>query len=151
MKLILQNLKHDSIVQLLHYFIEDHRAYLVLEYIEGETLQELVDRFTPLPLSEICRFAISLSGVLAYLHGRQPSVVHGDFAPDNVMVTKEGRVKLIDFMVACEADPESNTHSTLAGKPNFMAPAQYRGYCSTQSDIYSLGGTISLPEIIQNR
>ncbi len=139
---ILHGLKHESIVRLIHHFIEDHRAYLVLEYVDGGTLQSLVEKKAPLSMTEIVEYALSLCDVLSYLQAKQPPVVHGDFTPDNIMVTKDGRVKLIDFMVACEVDPESKGNSTLAGKPSYMAPEQFRGCRSVQSDIYAFGATL---------
>src|SRR5581483_5192636 len=79
--------------------------------------------------------------ILAYLHGLEPPVVHRDFTPDNLMITDDGTLKLLDFNVAMSAD-NAATSSTAVGKHAYMAPEQFRGLPEPKSDIYSLGATL---------
>ena len=136
----LSTLNHPGIVRLLDHFVEDHRAYLVLDFIEGETLRNLVKMQGPQPESLAAAVCVSICDLCIYLHNQTPPVVHRDLAPDNLILTPEGEVKLIDFSVAQHF--EADRTKTVCGKHNYMAPEQFKGMPSTQSDLYSLGGTI---------
>ncbi|MDZ4834117.1 MAG: protein kinase [Candidatus Melainabacteria bacterium] len=141
---MLAKLDHPSIVKLIDYFVDDHRAYLVLEYIDGDNLQQLVEKKGPVQDSEACHYAKALVEILSYLHSQSPPVVHRDFTPDNLIASKDGTIKLIDFMVAQQSDmvQQQSASSTVVGKHAYMAPEQFRGQNRTQSDIYALGGTL---------
>ncbi len=135
----LKDLDHPQIVRLLNYFIEDHRAYLVLEHIEGHTLRNLVETQGPL-LEEVVRtLAAQMCEILAYLHNLEPLLIHRDFTPDNLILGTNGILKLIDFDVA-RRDAASKT--TVVGKHSFIPPEQFRGRPSSQSDIYAMGATL---------
>jgi len=142
---MLTSLNHPAIVKLNDYFVDDHRAYLVLEYIDGDNLQRHVEKNGPLSSEQACRFANQMIDILSYLHGQAPPVVHRDFTPDNLIVSSDGTIKLIDFMVAQQADasqPASTTVGTVVGKHAYMAPEQFRGQNRTGSDIYAFGCTL---------
>lgn len=140
---MLSGLDHTSIVKLIDYFLDDHRAYLVLEYIDGDNLQQYVQKNGRLPDARALEYANALVDILSYLHNQSPPVVHRDFTPDNLIVAKTGEVKLIDFMVAQQSDPqEESTDTTVAGKTAYMAPEQFRGQNRPQSDIYAFGATL---------
>ncbi|MBP6746826.1 serine/threonine protein kinase, partial [bacterium] len=139
---LLKSLDHPKIVKLHDYFIEEHRAFLMLEYIEGTTLQEKVQLHGAIAEAEVLKLANQMLDILDYLHSRTPPVVHRDFTPDNLMVNDEGEVKLIDFDVALEADETVKSKVTIVGKQNFLPPEQFRGHPCPQSDIYALGATL---------
>jgi tRNA A-37 threonylcarbamoyl transferase component Bud32 len=132
----LETVKHPQIVEFLGSFIEDHRAYLVLAYIEGQTLRDLVFASGTLPESEVIKLALQMCVILKVLHEREPALVHRDFTPDNMLIDKNGKMVLIDFAVAIEHEHGS---SEAAGKVAYMAPEQLRGISTSQTDIYSLG------------
>ncbi len=138
---MLAKLDHRSIVKLIDFFLDDHRAYLVLEYIDGATLQQTVAEHGPLGDAMALEYANVCIEILAYLHNQSPPIVHRDFTPDNIMVTKDGTLKLIDFMVAQQTD-DASTSSTIVGKHSYMAPEQFRGRNTPQSDIYAFGCTL---------
>lgn len=138
--LLLCSLDHPGIVKLLDNFVEDHRAYLVLEHIPGQTLRRQVQERGPFDVERTLQFANEICELLNYLHGQSPPIVHRDLTPDNLMLTDDGHVKLLDFNVAQQL--ESNTTKTVVGKHNYMAPEQFRGKPTTQSDLYSLGCTL---------
>ena len=138
--LLLSSLHHPGVLRLLDNFVEDHRAYLVLEYIEGTTLRQAVQSDSPFDALRAASTTISICDILAHLHGQSPPVVHCDLAPDNLMITKNGKVVLLDFNVAQQL--ESTTTKTVVGKHNYMAPEQFKGKPCTQSDLYSLGCTL---------
>lgn len=137
---LLSNLDCDHIVKLLDYFIEDHRGYLVMEYIDGDSLVGLISKSGALPESKVLELSIQMCATLSYLHGLSPPVVHRDFTPDNLILTSDGSLKLIDFNVAQEA--KFTTTATVVGKHAYLPPEQFRGKPCPQSDIYALGGTL---------
>ncbi len=139
---ILNRLDNPGIVKLLDFFIDDHRAYHVLEYIDGVTLKSIVETQGPVSGEEAIAFTDSLCDILSHLHNQSPPIVHGDFTPDNLILTSGGKLKLIDFMVARQQSEISNTSMSIVGKHSYMAPEQFRGQLSTLCDIYALGCTM---------
>ncbi len=137
---LLNRLRHPQIVSLNEAFIEGPRGYLVLEYIEGDSLRKVVRKDGALPESEVLDLAIQMADILQYLHTLKPAVIHRDFTPDNLMLGNECRVKLIDFNVAREV--ESTRTATVVGKHAYLPPEQFRGDACTQSDIYAFGATL---------
>lgn len=137
---LLKTLSHEQIVKILDFFVEDHRAYLVLEYIEGPSLKKLVESEGRLPEDKAINFGIQICEILNYLHAQQPPVVHRDLTPDNLIVTRDGVLKLIDFNVAQQL--ESTSTRTIVGKHCYIPPEQFRGKASSQSDLYAAGATM---------
>jgi tRNA A-37 threonylcarbamoyl transferase component Bud32 len=137
---LLTKLDCDNIVKLLDYFIEDHRGYLAMEFISGNSLVKLVSSKGALPESQVIELAEQMCSTLSYLHGLSPPVVHRDFTPDNLILTEQGCLKLIDFNVAQEA--KFTTTATVVGKHAYLPPEQFRGKPCPPSDIYALGGTL---------
>ncbi|MBP6743722.1 serine/threonine protein kinase [bacterium] len=137
---ILAKLKHPGVVKLLDCFEEDHRGYLVLEFVEGTPIHDLVSRKGPLNEAEVREIAISICQVMTYLHSFSPAIIHGDLTPENLILRKDGTVCLIDFTIAHYYAKERKLK--VCGKDGYVAPEQYAGYDSPQSDIYSIGCTL---------
>ena len=137
---ILSGLNHEQVVKLYDCFIEDHRGYMVLEYILGQSLSELVKEKGPLSEIEAANCGLSILNILDYIHGQSSPIIHRDLSPDNFMITDERSIKLLDFTVA----QESNVQRTAAvvGKQSYISPEQFRGSPVIQSDIYSFGCTL---------
>lgn len=138
---ILRQLEHPQIVKLLDFFVEDHRAYLVLELIDGSSLRQIVERNGRLTEEQVRGLASQMGDLLKYLHSCSPPVVHRDFTPDNLILGKDGVLKLIDFNVAQE-EAEATTTGTVVGKHAYLPPEQFRGMPGPQSDIYAFGATL---------
>ncbi len=138
---ILKSIDHNQIVKLIDFFVEDHRAYLVLEHIEGSTLAKLVAENGPFSEELVRELAKQMCTILSYLHRMEPPVVHRDFTPENLILGSDGLLKLIDFNVARQL--ESSTTGSVVGKPAYLPPEQFRGQSVCQSDIYSMGATLS--------
>lgn len=138
--ILLEKLHHPQIVALSEHFIEDGKAYLILEYIQGKTLRQVVDDVGPLPLSEVIKVGIQMCDILDYLHSQDSAVIHCDFAPDNLIMAPGGTVKLVDFDVARVVD--SRTYTFIAGRPSYTPPEQFRGAPTTQSDLFALGAIL---------
>jgi serine/threonine protein kinase/Tfp pilus assembly protein PilF len=138
---ILKHLNHDQVVKLQDFFVEDHRAYLVLEHIDGKSLREIVAKEGPLSEERVRELSRQMCAILSYLHSQEPKVVHRDFTPENLILRNDGILKLIDFNVARQV--ESNATGSVVGKPAYLPPEQFRGQPVSQSDIYGMGATLS--------
>jgi hypothetical protein len=138
----LGNLNHTNLATLHTLLIENGRPWMVMEFIEGETLAQLVQRRGPIPSEEaISLFQQALSGI-GYAH--RMGILHRDIKPGNIMLNREGVVKVMDCGIAkaLSARGVARTGAYL-GNPLYMSPEQFlnRGLDS-RSDIYSLGVTL---------
>jgi serine/threonine protein kinase len=134
---IVGQLSHPAIVNLFDVGIEETGiAYLVMEYINGRTLQQLLAE-SPVPWPRACAWAADLAHALSRAH--QAGIIHGDVKPANVMVTEDGHVKLSDFGIARFATQVSGS-GRIMGTPAYLAPEQILGEPhSSRSDLFSLG------------
>lgn len=137
---ILKQMDSPNVVKLIDFFVEDHRAYLVLEHIDGMSLRELVEKDGAMPESRVKELAMQMCSILSYLHSLSPPVVHRHFTPDNLILQKDGTLKLIDFNVAQQV--EATVTGTVVGKHAYLPPEQFRGMPTHQSDIYACGATL---------
>jgi serine/threonine protein kinase len=136
---LLAGLQETHIPRIFDSFNERNCHCLVMEYIDGETLEEILARSSNgrLPESKVIDIALEVLQTLEYLHGLNPPVIYRDLKPSNVMVTKDGSVKLIDFGIARYFQPAKT--ATMIGTQGYAAPEQYKGKAEPCSDIYSLG------------
>jgi tRNA A-37 threonylcarbamoyl transferase component Bud32 len=137
---MLRRLDNPRVVRLLEFFVEDHRGYLVLELIDGYSLKKVVDDDGRMTETRVKELALQMCEILAYLHSLTPPVVHRDFTPDNLILGKDGILKLVDFNVAQQSD--STSTGTVVGKHSYISPEQFRGKPNPQSDIYAMGATL---------
>ena len=116
--------------------------YIVMEYVEGESLRDRLRREGPLPLAEALRITTETAEALEAAH--QAGVVHRDIKPANILLGWDGRVKVTDFGIARAASAPSQTEtSALLGSVHYVSPEQARGETvGPQGDIYSLGATL---------
>ncbi|HVB73943.1 MAG TPA: serine/threonine-protein kinase [Ktedonobacteraceae bacterium] len=141
---ILSRLNHPNLPAFTDFFTEDARHFLVMEFIDGSTLEELLERNGG-PFSErrVLGWARQLCDVLEYLHSQQPPVIFRDMKPGNVMLSRTGRIKLIDFGIARLFRNSGAQDTQLLGTPGFAPPEQYGGaQTDERSDIYSLAMTL---------
>lgn len=137
---MLMRLTHPQIARVFDHFQENGRDYLLLEYIPGITLREYVRRNGKQDESKVVNWAKQIAGILAYLHEQDPPIIHRDVTPDNLIITPEGKVIMIDFGAANQF--LGSATGTIIGKQFYIAPEQFRGKAEPASDIYSLGGTL---------
>ncbi len=142
---LLADLLHPNLPRIYDHFSENDRSYLVMDFIEGQTLEEHLEQIGggPLPVDQVVKWAEQLCDVLNYLHTHQPPIVFRDLKPANVMISESGHIFLIDFGIARIFKP-GKLHDTVAlGSPGYAAPEQYGKAQSTpRSDIYSLGALL---------
>jgi len=137
---LLKRLDHNRVVKLSDCFVEDHRGYLVLERIYGNSLRQIVLANGPYAEERVLELLDQMLDVLSYLHSQVPPVVHRDFAPDNMILGKDGVLKLVDFNVAQQI--ENSVVGTIVGKQSYVPPEQLRGMATPASDIYALGASL---------
>lgn len=135
--------KHEHVVQ-IHAVEEDPIPYLVMEFVEGQTLQELMSVIGPLSADEVVRLGRQIA--LGLLAAHQQKLVHRDIKPANLLLEAgvESRIKLTDFGLARTTDAASQTQSgVFAGTPMYMSPEQVRGdSLDHRSDLFSLGSVL---------
>jgi serine/threonine protein kinase/DNA polymerase III delta prime subunit len=143
---LLARLQHANLPRVIDHFSEDGRHYLVMEYLEGRTLQEQIEkrRNRPFREKEVVEWATQICGALEYLHSQKPPVIYRDLKPGNIIVEQDGTVKLIDFGIARYFDPTKKTDTLKMGTTGYAPPEQYQGggRTDTRSDIYALGATL---------
>ena len=140
----LSQLRHPNLPDISDFFEEEGQLYLVMEYVDGENLAEHVRRRGALDEREAFRIGRTLLGILAYLHQHQPPIIFRDLKPENVMITRTGRVKLIDFGLARRFAPDKRADTLPSGSVGYAAPEQWEdsGQTDARSDIYAWGATL---------
>jgi serine/threonine protein kinase len=138
---MLAQLSNEHIPRVFDRFSEQNRHYLVMEFIDGITLeQKLNEAGGKLPEQQVVEIALQICDTLQYLHNLEPPVIYRDLKPSNVMLAIYGQVKLIDFGIARLFQPQSN--ATMIGTQGYAPPEQYRGKAEFRSDLYALGATM---------
>lgn len=143
--LLLAPLNHQCLPRIYDHFTELGRSYLVMDFIQGKTLETLMEEAVParLPVRQVVEMAITLSDVLDYLHTRQPPIIFRDLKPANIMLTPRGHVYLIDFGIARLFKFGQKKDTTALGSPGYAAPEQHgKGQSVPLTDIYGLGATL---------
>lgn len=144
---LLANLRHPVLPRVIDHFVASEGQFLVMEYIEGDDLAEMVRRRgAPFPIGEVLGWADRLLDALDYLHTRQPPVLHRDVKPANIKLTGDGDLYLLDFGLAKGATGrmESTTAVSVVGfTPQYAPPEQVTsGGTDARSDLYSLAATL---------
>ena len=143
--LLLAALMHPNLPRIYDHFSESGRWYLVMDFIEGETLETYLSRHADrtLPVPEALAIGIQLCTVLDYLHTRRPPIIFRDLKPSNVLRTAGEQLYLIDFGIARNFKPGQAKDTMAFGSPGYAAPEQYgRAQTTPAADIYSLGAML---------
>jgi serine/threonine protein kinase len=145
---LLANLRHPALPKVMDYFSEEEGDFLVMEFIPGNDLAELMSlRGHPFPQSQVLHWAYDLLRVLEYLHGQEPPILHRDIKPSNLKLTKQDEIFLLDFGLAKGSAgqmPTLVTSRSVRGYTPVYAPLeQILGQgTDRRSDIYSVGATL---------
>lgn len=143
--MLMNGLKHVNLPRMYDHFTDSEHWYIVLEYIEGETLEEYLKHKKEgrLPVNEVLNIGITLCTVLDYLHNQKVPIIFRDVKPANIMRTSRGRLYLIDFGIARQYKTGQKKDTGVLGSPGYAPPEQYGiAQTNSQSDIYSLGATL---------
>ena len=138
-------LSHPNLIQVYDAGEQDGMHYFAMEYIEGESLSDKVEREGPLPEQTAVAIAMCIAAALNHAWTRA-KLIHRDIKPQNIMLTPDGMVKVCDLGLAKIAGEDSSltVSGTMMGTPHFISPEQARGDSDidTRADIYSLGGSL---------
>ncbi len=139
---ILATLRHQSIPRIYDYHTHNDRAYLVMEYVNGRDLDDiLAETTTFFPEEQILNWAVELCDVLQYLHEHKPEpIIFRDMKPSNIMINQQNHIVLVDFGIAKVF--ESGTKNTMVGTQGYSPPDQYRGEATPAVDLYALGASL---------
>jgi serine/threonine protein kinase len=142
---LLGSLHHPNLPTIYDGFSEDGRSFLVMEFIDGKTLLQMLKDTgnRPLPVAYVLDYAIQLCDVLMYLHSHTPPIIFRDLKPTNVMVKGDGHVMLIDFGIARFFKEGQAQDTVFLGSPGYAPPEQHgTSQTNPRSDLYSLGATL---------
>jgi formylglycine-generating enzyme required for sulfatase activity len=141
---VLARLNHPNLARVWDHFRVGDNAYLIMDYIDGQTLQEIMEQTSGfLPEAAVLRWAGQLCDVLDYLHQQHPPVIFRDLKPSNVMLDRSDTVKLIDFGIVRHFKAGQTADTVSMGTPGYASLEQHgRGQTDARSDIYALGATL---------
>ncbi len=140
-----KTLEHPYILHIIP-MANKSRPYIAMEYLEGQTLGQLLRKVKPLPETDAITIASRLADALDYMHRRRMNVIHRDLKPDNIMICNDGTLRIMDFGIAKVTGLRRITFagfSPTMGTPDYMAPEQVKGQRGDErTDIYSLGAML---------
>ena len=141
---LLKKLKHKGLSSIVDIIDQQDNYLIVMDYIEGITLENIMQEEGVQPQEKVVDWAIQLCDVLQYLHTRKPAIIYRDMKPSNIMLRSDGSVVLIDFGTAREFKERHVEDTTCLGTQGYAAPEQFGGMGQTdeRTDIYSLGATM---------
>ncbi|WP_294187089.1 Stk1 family PASTA domain-containing Ser/Thr kinase [uncultured Clostridium sp.] len=143
------NLSDTNIVNVLDVGTQDNMDYIVMEYVSGKTLKELINYNGKLSYNTAIKIALQIAKALDCAH--RNNIIHRDIKPQNILVTEDGEVKVSDFGIAKSTDSQTITNTTsIIGSAHYLSPEQAKGtYIDFRSDLYSFG--IVLYEMVTGR
>ena len=141
---LLKKLKHKGLPSIVDIIDQQDNYLIVMDYIEGLTLENIMQEEGVQPQEKVVDWAIQLCDVLQYLHTRKPAIIYRDMKPSNIMLRSDGSVVLIDFGTAREFKERHVEDTTCLGTQGYAAPEQFGGMGQTDEStgIYSLGATM---------
>lgn len=141
---LLKELSHPYLPSIIDVIEEEGRFLIVMDYIEGNTLEKALNLMGAQPQEYVIDWGIQLCDVLEYLHTRKPPIIYRDLKPGNIMLRPDGTITLIDFGIAREYKESQAGDTSYLGTKGYAAPEQFggRGQTDARTDIYNLGATL---------
>ncbi len=142
---VMAGLRHPNLPRVIdHFVLADGAQYLVMDYIEGHDLSQILAHSGPLDEARAVAWIERICDALAYLHSQQPPVIHRDIKPSNIKITPRGEVYLVDFGIAKVGGARARTSTGALGVTDGFSPLEQYGSGGTdaRSDIYALGATL---------
>lgn len=139
---LMKRLDHAALPRIVDIIDNGVTIYVVMDYIEGESLDKILNEYGAQPEELVIGWAMQLCDALAYLHAQKPPIIYRDMKPANIMLKSEGNIKIIDFGIAREYKEQSLADTTVLGTKGYAPPEQYSGQTDARSDIFALGMTM---------
>lgn len=139
---LMKKLDHPALPRIVDIIDNGVTIYVVMDYIEGESLDKILNEYGAQPEERVVGWAKQLSDALSYLHSQKPPIIYRDMKPANVMLKPEGNIKIIDFGIAREYKEQNLADTTVLGTKGYAPPEQYSGQTDARSDIFALGMTM---------
>lgn len=139
---MMKKLDHPALPRIVDIIDNGVTIYVVMDYIEGESLDKILNEYGAQPEERVVGWAKQLCDALSYLHSQKPPIIYRDMKPANVMLKPEGNIKIIDFGIAREYKEQNLADTTVLGTKGYAPPEQYSGQTDARSDIFALGMTM---------
>lgn len=139
---LMKKLDHPALPRIVDIIDNGVTIYVVMDYIEGESLDKILNEYGAQPEERVVGWAKQLCDALSYLHSQKPPIIYRDMKPANVMLKPEGNIKIIDFGIAREYKEQNLADTTVLGTKGYAPPEQYSGQTDARSDIFALGMTM---------
>lgn len=139
---LMKRLDHPALPRIVDIIDNGVTIFVVMDYIEGESLDKVLEVEGPQPEDLVIEWAKQLCDALSYLHSQKPPIIYRDMKPANIMLKPEGNIKIIDFGIAREYKEQSLADTTVLGTKGYAPPEQYSGQTDARSDIFALGMTM---------
>lgn len=138
---VAMRLSHEHIVRLHNIESEKGRIFLVMEYVDGKTLREIIDQMGALSLQAVLDIAHSCATALTYAHSQ--GVLHRDIKPENIMINQQMSLKLLDFGLAIKMTRGQGQSDFIEGSPGYLSPEQLHGYpLDARTDVFSFAAVV---------
>lgn len=139
---MLATLHHPNIVEVIDVFDENNTSYMVMSFVDGKTLQEIVEKNGPMPYPDAINYIAQITNAIAYIHERH--ILHRDIKPDNIMITADNKAILIDFGSAREFEQDKTQIHTSILTHGYAPTEQYTSNSrkGSYTDIYAIGATL---------
>lgn len=133
------SLSHTNIVSIYDVGKDGETEYIVMEYIEGQNLKDIIRNYAPLSTEQTIELGMQIAEAIRHAH--EHHIIHRDIKPHNILVTEDGRIKVTDFGIARAVSAATMTHTgDIVGSVHYLSPEQAKGVqTNEQSDVYSLG------------
>lgn len=141
---MLKRLDHPSLPRIVDIIEDSQKIYVVMDYVEGESLDKVLNLYGARSQEQVIDWAKQLCGVLNYLHSSNPPIIYRDMKPANVVLQPSGNIKLLDFGIAREYKDQKIEDTVSLGTKGYAAPEQFggKGQTDVRTDIYCLGVTL---------
>ena len=139
---IVKRLNHPNIPVVVEIFEDSDSLFIIREFIEGLSLKEVLNNYGAQPEEQVIEWAKELCDMLAYLHNQTPPHIYRDMKPANLILMKNGHLKVVDFGTVRMYDKNKKEDTCWLGTKGYAAPEQFCGRTDTRTDIYGLGMTI---------
>lgn len=137
---IMKNLNHPALPRIVDVIDEEYTLSVVMDYIEGDTLENLLETYGVQSEEVVASWMIEVCDILTYLHSLNPPIIYKDLKPANLMLDREGHIRIIDFGIAKKYSGNKGD-TTALGTNGYASPEHHSGYTDARSDVYSLGAT----------